>query len=218
MIILVPQGAEYQAVGRGVRGITPLPIVRSIPVGIAAVGRWLAAWQQEPDFLLAKSSGVLVMGLCGSLSPALSVGETVLYRDCRDLQGQVWPCKSLPMPPTATHTAVTALTSDRLVATVSAKQHLAATYNADVVDMEGTALLSVLAPLGIAVTMVRVVSDDAHHDLPDISAAIDAQGNLQSWPLALGMLRQPIAASRLIRGSLQGLTQLQKIAALLVRS
>ena len=212
MLILVPQGAEYRAVCRGIKGITPPPVVRSIPVGIEPVLRWLAAWQQEPDFWLAPPAAVLVMGLCGSLSVDLAIGATVLYRECRDLQGQVWPCQSGWMPRTA-YTVVTAVTSDRLVATALAKQHLAATTTAAVVDMEGTAILRVLAPLGIAVTMVRVVSDDAQHDVPDVGAAIDAQGKLQPWPLAVGMLRQPIAALRLIRGSLQGLKTLQQIAA-----
>lgn len=205
MLILVPQGAEYRAVCRGLRAIASPPIVRPIPVGVEPVRRWLA--QSTPDFLPA--SGVLVLGLCGSLSPHLAVGDAVLYRECRDLAGQAWPCQvsSALYPP------VMALTSDRLIATAQEKQHLATTHHADVVDMEGVAILSVLGPLGIPVTMLRVVSDDAQHDLPEIGAAIDAQGNLQSWPLALGLLRQPIAASRLIRGSLQGLKKLQQVTA-----
>jgi nucleoside phosphorylase len=210
MMILVPQGAEYRAVCRGVMGQEA--IVRAIPVGIKPVERWLAAWRQELEFWLTQPARILVMGLCGSLSPDLAVGDPVLYRECRDLTGQTWPCQPVFFP-RAAPVAVTALTSDRLIATAQAKQHLATTYNADVVDMEGAAILRVLAPLGIAITMVRVVSDDAHHDLPDIGAAIDVHGNLQPWPLALGMMRRPIAASRLIRGSLQGLNTLQHIAA-----
>lgn len=209
-IVLVPQGAEYRAVCRGVKTIALPPPVLAIPVGIAPLLQWLAQWQQQSNFRLTPPANVIVMGLCGSLSPKLAVGEAVQYMQCCDLSGQSWPCQLITLPEL---TSVIGLTSDRLVVTAQAKQHLVRIHQADVVDMEGTAVLSVLAPLGIAVTMLRVVSDDAQHDVPDISAAITAQGNLQPWLLAQGLLRQPIAASRLIRGALQGLDQLQKIAA-----
>jgi hypothetical protein len=81
--------------------------------------------------------------------------------------------------------------------------------------MERTAILSALVPLGIPVTRVRVVSDTATQDLPNLQQAIGAEGDLLPFPLAIGLLRQPIAASRLIRGSLQGLRTLQRIATLL---
>jgi Phosphorylase superfamily len=210
MLVLVPQGAEYQAVRRGVRAISQSPLVLPIPVGIAPVQRWVAHWQQTPTFQAATQSGVMVMGLCGSLTPQFDIGDAVLYQHCLDASGHHWPCQTpLALP------LVTAFTSDRLVHTAIAKQHLAQTYHADVVDMEGTAILSALVPLGIPVTMVRVVSDTATQDLPDLQDAISAEGNLRPFPLAIGLLRQPIAASRLIRGSLQGLRTLQRIATLL---
>jgi hypothetical protein len=207
MLVLVPQGAEYQAVRRGVRAIAQPPLILPIPVGIAPVQRWVAHWQQTPTFQTVTRSGVLVMGLCGSLTPQFTIGDAVLYQHCLDASGQRWPCHTpLALP------RVTAFTSDRLVHTAIAKQHLAQTYQADVVDMEGTAILNALVPLGIPVTMVRVVSDTATQDLPDLQGAISSEGNLRPLPLAIGLLRQPIAASRLIRGSLRGLRTLQQIA------
>jgi Phosphorylase superfamily len=215
MIILVPQGAEYQAVCRGLRSRSHPPTILPIPVGIQPVLRWLNTWQQDPTFPLAQSAqaqsaDIIVMGLCGSLTPDLTIGDTVQYRDCLAATGPTWPCAPWPDPAIP---LVTAFTSDRIIHTAADKQSLAHTYQADVVDMEGAAMLSVLGPLGIPVTMLRVVSDDAEHDLPDINAAIDATGNLQPWPLTVGMMRQPIAASRLIRGSMQGLSKLKQLAA-----
>jgi nucleoside phosphorylase len=96
------------------------------------------------------------------------------------------------------------------------KAHLAQTYNADVVDMEGYIALQFLSQFGIAVAMVRVVSDDCQHDLPDLSNAFDAAGSLQPFPLALAMLRRPIAAIQLIQGSWQGLTQLTNVASVIL--
>jgi hypothetical protein len=60
--------------------------------------------------------------------------------------------------------------------------------------------------------MLRVVSDNAQHDLPNLANAIDQNGALQPLPLAWSMVKQPIAAMRLIRGSLQGLKRLQAVA------
>jgi hypothetical protein len=48
--------------------------------------------------------------------------------------------------------------------------------------------------------MLRVVSDDSKHDIPNLTSAINSDGSLQPLPLAITMIRQPIAATRLIRG------------------
>jgi hypothetical protein len=77
--------------------------------------------------------------------------------------------------------------------------------------MEGAAVLEVLGQTGIAVAMLRAVSDDCHHDLPDLSAAIAPDGSLRPLPLARSLLSRPIAASHLIRGSLAGLKQLERL-------
>jgi hypothetical protein len=47
--------------------------------------------------------------------------------------------------------------------------------------------------------MVRVVSDDASHDLPPIEDAIDANGRIQPMPVALAFARAPLAAIAFVR-------------------
>jgi nucleoside phosphorylase len=110
---------------------------------------------------------------------------------------------------------VTALTSDRLIYSASEKRHLSQLYGADVVDMEGFAALEVLSRAGVAVAMLRVISDDCNYNLPNLSSALSPDGSLQSLPLAIGLIRQPIAAIRLIRGAIRGLQVLRKITTLL---
>ena len=77
--------------------------------------------------------------------------------------------------------------------------------------MEGFCCLRELRNRNIAAASLRVVSDDFIHDLPDLNKAIHENGNLKFLPLALAMVRQPIAAMRLIEGSLTGLKVLQRI-------
>jgi hypothetical protein len=73
--------------------------------------------------------------------------------------------------------------------------------------MEGSAILSALPQAQIA--MLRVVSDDCEHQLPDLSAAVGSQ--LRTLPLITAMLRQPVGSLRLIRGSLRGLKALEQL-------
>ncbi|NEO08718.1 phosphorylase [Moorena sp. SIO3I8] len=227
-IILVPQGAEYQAICRGINQITsrPLPLILSIPIGAEPVTQYLETWLKTttnfPQHSLPK---VLVMGLCGSLSPNYSVGDIVVYNDCVAIdrnqdrpQPLVQQCcsqlTSLVQQQLGNKAnLVRGLSSDRIISSSLEKRQLGQSYQADVVDMEGFATLSLLNSKGFAVAMVRVISDDSYYDnMPDLTPAISADGSLKPFPLAMGMLKQPIAATRLIRGSLRGLKVLQQVS------
>ncbi|MBU7585258.1 MAG: phosphorylase [Nostoc sp. TH1S01] len=209
-VILVPQGAEYKAVCRGLRQNTEsTPRVLAIPVGMQSFTKYLQQWdkQQSP-------AKVVVMGLCGSLSQNYAVGDVVLYQSCT-YQGQVQECDRTFMtqlsslPPKVS--LVKGLTSDRVIWSATEKSCLGKTSNCDVVDMESFAALKFFQPMGVEVAVLRVVSDDCQHDIPDLTAAISADGSLQTLPLAWGLISQPIAATRLIRGSLQGLRVLERV-------
>ncbi|NEP61216.1 MAG: phosphorylase [Symploca sp. SIO2G7] len=238
--ILVPQGAEYQAVCRGISQTNaPQPQILAIPIGGKSVTCYLAKWQKSEQFPTHPQPKVLLMGLAGSLSPQYHLGDMVLYQDCLYPANQFK--QSLPtsdrqlqldsptLPSTiATDTELTTLvqhhlperadlvkglTSDRIIWSSSEKRQLGQSYQAAVVDMEGYAVLEVLYSMGVAVAMLRVISDDCYYDIPDLNFAINPDGKLKSLPLAMGMIRQPLAATRLIRGSLKGLRVLQQVTA-----
>ena len=207
--ILVPQGAEYKAVCRGLSGVTgSIPTVVAIPVGMKPLLKYL----QQGQFLAP--SRVLIMGICGSLSDRYTVGDIVLYQDC------VYQGKRLECDRTFTaqlHSAlsekaslVKSLTSDRVIWSAAEKRRLGK-MPADVVDMEGFTALEFFNAAGVTVAMLRVVSDDCQHDIPDLTPAINSDGSLNPLPLAMGMLRQPLAATRLIRGSLTALKVLKQV-------
>src|SRR4028118_198943 len=82
-VILVPQGVEYQAICRGVSCITaPKPLVVPIPIGVEPLTKYLETWQQAGGLLNYPQPQVLLMGLCGSLSPKYAVGDMVIYQNC----------------------------------------------------------------------------------------------------------------------------------------
>lgn len=201
-VILVPQGAEYQAVYRGIQSQINPPKVIPIPVGAAAI--------RELD-RVSDSSGVLVMGLCGSLSPQFGIGRIALYQACVNFSGQVKECDRALTDRLQNQfqvSPVLGLTSDRVICSADEKRNLGKSYGAAVVDMEGFAILEQRS-----VAMLRVVSDDLSGDLPDLSTVIDANGKIQALPMMSAMIKRPIAAGRLIRGSLSGLRKLRQLAA-----
>ena len=218
--ILVPQGAEYQAVCRGLSRVPSSQTkVLAIPMGIEPVRQYL---QQLTH---CAENRILMMGLCGSLSKNYQVGDIVLYQNClyqgnlqegensftADIHNQLGDRVSL----------VKGLTSDRILCKSTQKRQLHEQYSADVVDMEGYPLLEFFQQSSDAVSpqvqvaILRVVSDDAHHDIPNITSAISADGSLLPLPLAWKLIRQPLAATRLITGSLKGLKTLTAVTQLL---
>jgi nucleoside phosphorylase len=243
-VILVPKGAEYSAVAKGVQrsrraGVTLVPL----PVGPDPVRKFLTAWCDEHHRQAGNADQpVVIMGLCGSLRSHLRIGDAVLYDRVvldqmgTDQKNTDTAQASLMGPETGqdvlgtekvasvqcdrllssslgqilgnTVTRVTGVMCDRVVHRAVQKQALAERYHADVVDMEGYAALTVLQGQGIAATILRVVSDDANHDLPDLSAAFTEEGTLRPGILIRQFLGHPRAAYRLIRGSLTGLTVL----------
>lgn len=220
-IILVPQGAEYQAVCRGLSLVSPpMPSVFSIPVGAIPLTQRLQQFQQQGLFSKRSQLNVLLMGLCGSLKCEHRVGDVVLYKqslsalDSKTVAS--YACDrtltNLIHQKLQQQTAlVTAFTSDRVIWSAAEKQELGQIYAADVVDMEGAIALEILSQTGVNVATLRVVSDDAEHNIPDLTGVFSEDGALQPLPMAIAMLRQPVGAVRLIRGSLQSLRILQQV-------
>ncbi|WP_017652849.1 hypothetical protein [Fortiea contorta] len=213
--ILVPQGAEYHAVCRGLkRAHDSTSLVIAIPVGSKPLTTYLhklQAQNQLPDL----SAQVLLMGLCGSLNPKYSVGDVVLCLDCL-YQGNLLECdRSLNAEIYSSYsdkvTIVKSLTSNRVICSAAEKRYLGESSGADVVDMEGFAALNFFHQLGVSIAILRVVSDDCHHNIPDLTSAISADGSLKPLPLTMKLISQPIAATRLIRGSLRGLKVLAEV-------
>jgi uridine phosphorylase len=224
-IILVPQGAEYKAVCKGLNSVTgKIPQVIAIPIGSPGLIKYLEKLEFIAELHNQTQPKILVMGLCGSLKKEYNIGDVVIYQSCiYDDNGKKNLIREFNIDLTnnlvnklGLH-RVKGITCDRIIFSAQEKHHLTQTYDVDVVDMEGFTILEFFNSLNIDVAMLRVVSDDSQHDLPDLNSAIAPEGSLQSLPLALGMLRQPIAAIRLIKGSLRGLKVLEQITTALFR-
>ncbi len=222
--IFVPQGAEAAAIRRGLKKVPVFPpLVLSTPMSALPLQNYLQKCLQEGYFNQHKPPRILLMGLCGSLSPQYRLGDIVIYESCIyattkglwrqncDSSLTHWLQERLPNSPQL----VTGLMSDQIICQAQKKQQLAQQYPAQVVDMEGFAALEIFSNTSIPVAMVRVVSDDFRQNLPDLNCAVTNDGSLATLPLAIEMLRQPLAALNLIRGSLQAIQVLQQITTIL---
>ena len=207
-LILVPQGSEYQAVKRGLSRLTGVrPDIKAIPLGMAPLRRYLAGFENYSE------NKILLMGLCGALQANYRIGDIVLYQDCL-YQDSLKECDRTLLTEIGSLlgnrvSLVRGLTSDRLIWSAAEKRHLGEKSTANVEDMEGFAALEFFTTAKLAI--LRVVSDDCRYDIPNLTTAISPDGALQPWSLARGLISQPLAATRLIRGSLQGLQVLQQV-------
>ena len=159
------------------------------------------------------------MGLGGSLSPTYSVGDVILYRDCglMDDTQEEWGCSDEFLSEWVfeqlgnTKFWGRGITSDRIICSATEKLLLGKKYQADVVDMEGMALLKWSQQWDIPVAMIRVISDSCQQDLPDLSKAFNTDGSLQPFILTRQMLKNPSNSIHLIRSSLKSLGVLSEV-------
>ncbi len=219
---MVPQGIETNAVQSFWHRLPPhrQPLLVSIPATPTGVEQFLKTWQPQPNPLPNRPLRVLLVGLAGSLSSEYTIGDVVLGRDCifgfADCQQQPfhWQfANELQNRLSSKPTLVSVFTSHRVISQAAEKQQLHQRYHCDVVDMEAGMVLQTLTARNMQVAMLRVIGDDCHQDLPDLTAAFDENGSLQAFPLAASLLRNPVAAWRLIRGSQRGLRVLADVMA-----
>jgi len=191
--IFVPRGAEADAVRSAAKRARSN--VRVVETGIGPLAAALAA----DDALAGAPIGTaLVTGLCGSLSPACDVGETLVYREIVCDGGATLVLEPLLGDTLAARvpgalTGIRAFASERIVTSVANKAALAARTRADAVDMESRAVVERLQQRDVAVAVVRVASDGPADALPDLDRALDGAGGMDGLALALAMLRRPRA-------------------------
>jgi nucleoside phosphorylase len=169
-----------------------------VVVGIIGMGPPHAAKRAEAVIENAKSlksamvRGVILCGFAGALNPELKRGEIFVTAGAehflRHLPEGERPAKAM------LHTA------DKVAATGAAKAELFARTGAALVDMEQADIARVVAAAGLPFVGVRIVSDEAHEDLPHdlLSRAYNqARGEYTPLKLAGHLTRNPFRARRL---------------------
>jgi len=163
---------------------------------------------------------LIVAGLAGGLDPKLRVGDAVLYDLCYDARTidftlEERPAReeirSIASDGPLSNSLVEALTRsdlsfiqapgitvNRIVTEAKEKSALRVNYGAAAVDMETYEALAACARRDLAAVALRVISDEAGHNIPDFNRAYDADGRMHGGRMAATMIARPLVTLRLL--------------------
>jgi nucleoside phosphorylase len=164
-----------------------------------------------------KPDAIVVVGLCGGLTPSVAEGTIVAYTECRTSE----PGKpSLRCSKSVTDTLMTALMAARIpcdwvvgitsarIATTRDERLILAKSGAAVVDMESYSIVSVAAGIGIPAVVLRVVSDSIDRELPDFNNALNEAGGLDGRKALKVALGSPLKTLKLLAANKRAMQRL----------
>jgi nucleoside phosphorylase len=201
--VFVPRGAEERAVRAGLRSphFSRKQRESSITIHPTGIGPSSSA-AAEAVIANGVPSRVLVTGLCGSLDAQFRPGDVLLYASAQNAEGiplstdsELTAAVQQAIP--SAMSGIRALSVDHIIARATEKRTLAEHSGCQAIDMESLTLLARLQSAGASVAVLRVVSDGAGDDLPDLNAALDASGNLDPKRIAGACLFSPLATLRM---------------------
>lgn len=128
---------------------------------------------------------VLLTGVCGALNPKLRCGDAVT---AFEIVNDVSELSALPLDGVW---AGRVICSDQVVQTAREKAALYERSRADVVEMESMAVAQACLEAGAPFHFLKIVSDEACEDLPDLSTAFLPDGMLTR---ALELLSEKLKA------------------------
>ncbi len=169
------------------------------PTNAARVARQVFERNTEND--------VLIVGISGALSPEISFGGTVICPEIVAETGDSMTCDADLTARLEKHFAGSkttfhrgrGVTTNRVICSTAEKRRLFETYGGLTVDMESHSILSTAHEFGLRVGVVRVVSDDARHDLPEMNAAFDADFNVRYLKMIAALVSSPIDSARFLK-------------------
>lgn len=187
------------------RGLVSDRRVTVLQCGIGARGfaEWLTGHLKNNHY-----QSLIVAGLAGGLDPKLKTGDSVVYDLCHKADGQSAKvrCDNRLAESLFEALRTTSLRSfrgagvtvSRIITDAADKLALGEHQLALAVDMESFSVLSVAAEFGLPAASVRVISDEAGHDLPDFNSAYDHEGRMNYRRLAAAMIKRPTASFRFL--------------------
>jgi adenosylhomocysteine nucleosidase len=147
-------------------------------VAVAIGGPGRPAARRAADVLIAghRPRWIISAGFAGGLNPALARNDLVLPDELIDLEGRRFPVlRPEGLGAGFRHTRGRLLTVDRLILDSDEKEALWHSHQADLVDMESSAVAELCAAKFVRFLAVRVISDDAQTKLPREVATLLSQ-------------------------------------------
>jgi adenosylhomocysteine nucleosidase len=164
-----------------------------IAVAVAGMGR--AAAGRAADVLIAghRPRWLISAGFAGALNPAYARNDLILAGEVIDREGSTYLVATPPgMGATIHHAKGRLITVDQVVVSAAEKGELHRSYEADLVDMESSAVAAVCREKQVRFLSIRVISDDAHNDLPnEVAAIMNPSGSYRVGATLRSLWRRP---------------------------
>ena len=189
-------------------------------VALVLTGMGRARAQRGAEILLDghRPRWIVSAGFGGALDPELKRNDIVVPREVVNLEGRRFAI-DLAVPPEAEARGLKTgrlLTVDELVRKASEKAELRRKFEADVVDMETSAIAALCGDRGVRFLSVRVVSDEAGVDLPpEILAIVGPSGGLRLGATMGALWKRPSSVKDLLALRQHALEAADRLAAFL---
>jgi nucleoside phosphorylase len=175
--------------------------------------------------VIRRPDAVVVMGICGSLTPSVAEGEVTIYSECLSTEKGAAPlrCTAPLVKP------ITSLLSDKgiscrpavgiasaRVATTKSEKLALAKSGAEVVDMESYEVVAAANQAALPVVVIRVVSDSLDRRIPDFNLVLQENGEINSLNLLKVAIGSPILTAKALAASRRALGKLKTVLAVVL--
>jgi purine-nucleoside phosphorylase len=180
----------------------------SVQVWVTGIGRHNAAENIRDAIACVQPERVITAGFAGGLNPRLPCGAVVYEQDFD--AGFARELEELGAIAARFHC------HRRVAITADEKSALWRETCADAVEMESSVIRTICRELHIPSATVRVISDDAHQDLPlDFNALMTSDDRINYLKLMWALLSHPGRIPKLIQFQHQTLDAARKLGAVL---
>ncbi len=161
-----------------------------------------------------RPSWIISAGFAGALNPEVARGDVALPAEIVDADGRRFPVvRPEPLGQGIRHLTGRLLTVDGVILTPAEKAELRQEFAADFVDMESSAVAAICAERLIRFLSVRVISDDAHSELPrEVAKLIKQSGGRRVGAALRAIWNRPTSLKDLLRLQGQALEAADRLA------
>jgi adenosylhomocysteine nucleosidase len=164
-------------------------------VAVATGGPGRPAARHAAELLISghRPRWIISAGFAGALNPAFARNDLILPDEVIDQHGLRHAVHHPPaLMARYPHASGRLLTLDHLVLRSQEKEELRRTFEADLVDMETSAVAAVCNQKLVRFLSIRVISDDAHGDLPrEVASLFSRPGSYRVGAAMRAVWRRP---------------------------
>jgi adenosylhomocysteine nucleosidase len=156
--------------------------LENVVVAVAGIGRKAAS--RAAEALTARYSPAMLVsaGIAGALTPQLKVGDVLRAYEVVDAESGT---RFVSQGGEGTVVTVSSVSGE------AEKRTLAERWNADVVDMEASAVATVAQRSGIEFAAIKAISDELDFEMPPLNEFVNEAGKFETLRFAMFLAIRP---------------------------